>query len=277
MNEREILLADSDSEVRRQMADSFREAGYSVETTDSTTHVFCTVLEKQMPVILLGSGFDKKMALAELVRLLKQCNRGVTIILVSDEENLSTIRTIRQEGIFYQALKPSSREDAEEILSAVECAFIKSDRILMNDHAANPVLSDSRAMQNAAISTTAPVTGESPAEISSSPAPLPSPIIQHAEETRTMSKPAFLAAAGIALAGIIALAFTGIAFGRQNGESNIAMWGFFAFCALLVVSQTLPAFFSFMAAKKAATRILQEKIAGNDVKQHAHAVFDREK
>jgi DNA-binding NtrC family response regulator len=128
MSEREILVADSDSESRKQMADTFRDAGYNVETTDSAVHVFCTVLEKQIPVVLLGSGFDNKMALADLVRLLKKCNRHLTIILVSDEETLPAIRTIRQEGIFYHALKPDSPDDTEEIRAAVECAFNQPEK-----------------------------------------------------------------------------------------------------------------------------------------------------
>jgi DNA-binding NtrC family response regulator len=128
MGERELLVADNDSDLRKQMAESFREAGYDVETTDSAVHVFCTVLEKQMPVVLLGSGFDRKMALTDLVRLLKKCNRRLTIILVSDDENLPVIRTIRQEGIFYHALKPTSREDTDELRAAVDCAFNQPDR-----------------------------------------------------------------------------------------------------------------------------------------------------
>jgi len=128
MGDREILVADSDGALRKQMAESFRAAGYDVETTDSAVHVFCTVLEKQMPVVLLGSGFDRKMALTDLVRLLKKCNRRLTIILVSDDESLPVIRTIRQEGIFYHALKPHSREDTDEIRAAVECAFNQPDR-----------------------------------------------------------------------------------------------------------------------------------------------------
>jgi DNA-binding NtrC family response regulator len=127
MEKREILLADKDSVARREMADIFRDAGYRVDTTDSAVHVFCTVLEKLSPVVLLGSNFDKKIALPELIRLLKKCNRRLTIILVSDEESLPTVRTIRQEGIFYHALKPANREDAEEIRLAVECAFEKPD------------------------------------------------------------------------------------------------------------------------------------------------------
>jgi DNA-binding NtrC family response regulator len=127
MENREILLADRDSEVRRQVADVFRREGYQVETTDSAVQVFSAVLEKKVPVVLLGSDFDKNINLLDLVRLLKQCNRQLTIILVSDGESLPLVRTIREEGIFYHALKPADRNDTEEIRLAVECAFKKPD------------------------------------------------------------------------------------------------------------------------------------------------------
>jgi DNA-binding NtrC family response regulator len=127
MDDREILLADRDSEVRRQVAELFRKEGYKVETTDSAIHVFCTVLEKKYPVVLLGTDFDKKMNLPDMVRLLKQCNRQLSIILLSDEESLPLVRTLRQEGIFYHALKPADRFDTEEIRLAVECAFKKPE------------------------------------------------------------------------------------------------------------------------------------------------------
>ena len=126
MGEREILLADRDSEVRRQVADIFRKDGYRVETTDSAVHAFRAVLEKKIPVVLLGSDFDRQMKLPDMVRLLKQCNRELTIILLSDEDSLPLVRTIRQEGIFYHALKPADRYDTEEIRLAVDCAFKKT-------------------------------------------------------------------------------------------------------------------------------------------------------
>lgn len=47
--------------------------------------MFCAVLEK-IPVVMLGSDFDKKDNLFDLVRLLKQCNWQITIILGSDKE-----------------------------------------------------------------------------------------------------------------------------------------------------------------------------------------------
>src|SRR3974390_1234110 len=114
MDEREILIADKDTEVRKQVADYFREAGYQVETTDSAVHVLCSILEKQTPVVLLADAFDRKIAPADLIHLLKKCNRRLAIILVSDEVPLPLERRLRQEGIFYHALKPMTAKDKEE-------------------------------------------------------------------------------------------------------------------------------------------------------------------
>lgn len=126
MDERGILIADRDTEFRKQVADYFREAGYQVETTDSAVHAFCSILEKQTPVVLLGNDFDKKVNSADLIHLLKKCNRRLAVILVSDELPLPLVRKIRKEGIFYHALKPAGPKDSEEIQQAVECAFSKS-------------------------------------------------------------------------------------------------------------------------------------------------------
>ena len=125
MDEREILIADKDTEIRSQVANYFREAGYQVETTDSAVHVLCSILEKQTTVLLLTDDLDRKIAPLDLVHLLKKCNRRLAIILVSDEVPLSLELRLRQEGIFYHALKPASAKDTEEIRLAVECAFDK--------------------------------------------------------------------------------------------------------------------------------------------------------
>lgn len=125
MDERGIIIADRDGEYRRQLADFFEKAGYAVETTDSTVHVLCSILEKQTPVLLLGSDFDKKVSSAELIHLLKKCNKNLHVIMVSDNMPLAQARQVRQEGIFYHALKPASPGDTQEIGEAVESAFRK--------------------------------------------------------------------------------------------------------------------------------------------------------
>lgn len=123
MDERGILIADRDNEFRDQIAEFFRQAGYQVETTDSAIHAFCSIIEKHIPVILLGQDFDKKLASADLIPLLKRCNRQLAVIVVSDEMPLPLERKIRSEGIFYHALRPAGPADREELHQAVECAL----------------------------------------------------------------------------------------------------------------------------------------------------------
>ena len=123
MNEQGILVADKDTAFLREVTEHFIDAGYQVETTNSAVHVISTILEKQTPVVLLGSDFDKKINLLELVRLLKKCNRHLAVIFVSDEASLPLVRRIGKDGIFYYALRPVSPEGMNETRQAVEFAL----------------------------------------------------------------------------------------------------------------------------------------------------------
>jgi len=117
-----VLIADSDVDARKQMADLFIEAGYNVMVTNTAANALYGILKKTAQVVLLGSEFDDFNA-GDLVPLLKKCNRDLTIILISDDASLPLIRKLRKEGIFYHALKPVQPEDREEIRQAVQCAF----------------------------------------------------------------------------------------------------------------------------------------------------------
>ena len=123
MEERSILIADKDTNFLREISEFFKGAGYAVATTDSAASVICDILKKNVPVLLLGSDFDKKIGLPQLLHLLKKCNRHLAVIMVSDEASLPMVRTIRGEGILYHALRPVTEDDREEIKQAVECAL----------------------------------------------------------------------------------------------------------------------------------------------------------
>jgi hypothetical protein len=84
-------------------------------------------------VVLLSGDFDPKFPLPDLVRLLRQCNRRLAIILVSEEPPLPVMRSIRGEGIFYHALKPEGPEDVDEIRAAVESALRNQDVLHQNE------------------------------------------------------------------------------------------------------------------------------------------------
>jgi len=117
-----LLIVDEDMDCRKQMADMFIEAGYNVIVTNSVANALYGILKKTAQVVLLGTKFDELTA-ADLIPILKQCNRKLTIILVATNASLPLIRKLRAEGIFYHALKPVNAEDREEIRQAVQCAF----------------------------------------------------------------------------------------------------------------------------------------------------------
>lgn len=123
MSERGILIADSDTRLRSEMADFFSRQGYQVETTNSAVHAFCRILQRKIPVLLLGSDFDRKISSSEIVTLLKRCNRQLAIILVSETVLLPQAIKFREGEIFYHALRPETADDHKEVHQAVECAF----------------------------------------------------------------------------------------------------------------------------------------------------------
>jgi DNA-binding NtrC family response regulator len=117
-----LLIADKDLDCRKQMAQMFIEAGYNVIVTNSAANALDGILKNTAQVVLLGSGFDDLTA-ADLIPLLKRCNRNLSIILLADDASLPLLRKLRNEGIFYHALKPVNGEDREEIRQVVQCAF----------------------------------------------------------------------------------------------------------------------------------------------------------
>ncbi len=123
-----LLVADKDVEARRQMADLLIEGGYDVTVTNSAAKAIQGVLNKSAQVLLLGNELDEFTS-ADLVPLLKKCNRNVLIILVADDTPLPAMRKMRKEGIFYHALRPDKPEGEEEIRQAVKCALKSLARI----------------------------------------------------------------------------------------------------------------------------------------------------
>jgi len=125
-----LLIADENLESRRQMADLFIEAGYNVMVTNSAAAALHGIIKKSAQVILLGDQLEDLTA-GELVPLLKECNRDLTIILVGSDFPLPLIRRLREEGIFYHAFRPEGPDSCEEIRQVVQCAFTnlaKGDR-----------------------------------------------------------------------------------------------------------------------------------------------------
>ena len=117
-----IMIMDEDKGNLKQLAELFIDEGYQVTLTDSVASAVCGILKKTAQVVVLGSKCDDLMA-ADLVPLMRQCNKNLPIILIAADTSLDLIRQLRCEGIFYHALSPSDNTGREEIRQAVHCAF----------------------------------------------------------------------------------------------------------------------------------------------------------
>lgn len=117
-----LLITNNDDQIRTEMAALFKVDGYRVTTADSVANALEGILDKSIQVVLLSGSFNEQYV-AKFVPLLKKCNRNLSIILVSDDMPLELLRSIRQEGIFYHALKPAGDEGWDEIRQVVGCAF----------------------------------------------------------------------------------------------------------------------------------------------------------
>ena len=117
-----ILIMDEDKGNMKHLAELFIDAGYHVTLTDSVASAIYGVLKKTAQVVVLGPKCDDLMA-ADLVPIMKQCNKNLPIILIAADTSLALLRRLRCEGIFYHALSPADAAGREEIRQAVHCAF----------------------------------------------------------------------------------------------------------------------------------------------------------
>ena len=122
MKARKILIADRNDEARKQMATFFENSHFEVETTASAAYAIAKIVQKHEPIVILGDSFEEKIASVDVIALMRKCNKDLRIILVSDDSSLETLRRVREDGIFYHALRPHNQQDNEELRSAVECA-----------------------------------------------------------------------------------------------------------------------------------------------------------
>jgi len=132
---RGLLIANKNNEARDQLANLFKEDDYQVVTTDSVANSLETIINKEIQVVVLDGLYDEHNV-AKLVPLLKKCNRNISIILVTDDMPMNLVKKIRQEGIFYHALRPTADDHFVEIQEAVLCAFKKYEENTLTNYSA---------------------------------------------------------------------------------------------------------------------------------------------
>jgi len=237
MGERKVIIADGDTRYRNQVTDFFKKDGYRVETADSVEQILANVQEGQSQVLLLGSAFSTKISASDLIRLLKKCSRHLHIIMVSDGMTLAQSRQVRQEGVFYLALKPAAPNDTEEIGEAVACAFDRHRASTLADPAVSP-------------------QGQSD-------------WFKAAEKfgfTR-MPTPKNLVRSVAVVAALVSLGCYSLAAAAEKAAhgKGLAVGMFLCFFALLLVSQVLPIFRIRLASGRAAERTTREYASAREI------------
>lgn len=125
---RGLLIANKNPQARNRLAELFSADSYRVSTTDSVANALELIINKEIQVVVLDGQVDQQNV-TRLIPLLKKCNRHLAIIIISDEMPLELLRRIRQEGIFYHALRTTTTEDSQEIRAAVQSAFNKYEEL----------------------------------------------------------------------------------------------------------------------------------------------------
>lgn len=217
MEDKTIIIADKDVEFRGNLTGFFRKAGYRVEATGSADQVLRSIHDRRAPVLLLGSAFGSKPASAELVRLLKKYNRHLQIVMFCEEMSLAQSRQVRQEGIFYQALRPATADEAAELGQVVACAFAKQ----ATDALQHP-------------GWAALHKGAAPERVR--------PHLMHA-------LPWVVGLVALTLAANY-LSFSSVGNGQDS--NNFGVWLFLGFCSMIVIGQLLPIFRIKLAPGRAA-------------------------
>lgn len=121
---RGLLIANKDRTARQALAGLFDREHYRIVETDTVANALEAIINREIQVVVLDGQYDERNV-AKLVPLLKKCNRHIGIILVTDDMPLQLMRRIRQEGIFYHALRTDGDDHYAEIRQVVDCAFTK--------------------------------------------------------------------------------------------------------------------------------------------------------
>lgn len=119
-----LLIANKDRMACEKVAEVFNDDSYHIIKTDIVANALEDIINKKVQVVVLDGEYDEHNVV-KLIPLLKKCNRNISIILVTDDMPMNLVRKIRQEGIFYHALRSATGDHHEEIRQVVRCAFKK--------------------------------------------------------------------------------------------------------------------------------------------------------
>jgi len=113
-----ILVVEDDAAVRRSLAETLAEAGYTVSAADSAESALSR-LAASSPDVVLSDVRMPGMDGVELLRLLKARAPEVDVILMTAYDDMSTVVRAMREGAFEFLVKPLKAAVLRDVLSRV--------------------------------------------------------------------------------------------------------------------------------------------------------------
>jgi len=116
---RTVLVADADEKSRVSVVKFLLKENLAVDTTSMASEVIQKIQNKKIDVLVMDVEL-RGMKGYEIIPILKRMDPELCIIVTSSDTSLDLARKIREEGIFFYAVKPL---DLEEIKLAVNDAL----------------------------------------------------------------------------------------------------------------------------------------------------------
>ena len=124
----DALIYSEDAVSGSFLAGLLTAEGLEVETISHFSEAIAPCLQRRYRMAILSldpAGWPPREQRLEVVRVLRQIDPDLPLIVVCDEEGLEMERKLRSAGIFYILTRPLSRL---ELLAVVKCAIDKSLR-----------------------------------------------------------------------------------------------------------------------------------------------------
>jgi len=110
-----ILIADSQPEIRKELAKLFVEIGYQVDTAESRQDVLRKVTFTDYAVVLMDCRISNDSGLDVLAEL-SAIHPGVSVIMLSAEPSLEIVIAALRKGAFDFVVKPIDVDELTEIV-----------------------------------------------------------------------------------------------------------------------------------------------------------------
>ncbi len=125
----DVLISDEEPGSLRSMEALLKADGFEVESFSQLSKAVVPCLRRKFKTALISishkGGSEEAEAKLESLRMMRELDSEMPLVVICDQESLEMERKLRAVGIFYLLTKPFS---SEELRAVVESAISKHNR-----------------------------------------------------------------------------------------------------------------------------------------------------